>query len=94
MFATLLKLTPVFIFALPGVIAFALYPGLKGDETRQTFVLLLNNLLPEGIRGLVLASLLAALISSLDGVMNSVSTLAVRDFFLKLRGGGGGAIGF
>ena len=62
-----------------------LYPGLQGDETRQTFVLLLNKLLPDGVRGLVLASLLAALISSLDGVMNSVSTLVVRDFVLRFR---------
>ncbi|MFA6472495.1 MAG: sodium/solute symporter, partial [Candidatus Latescibacterota bacterium] len=85
MLATFFKLFPVFIFALPGVIAYALYPGLHGDETRQTFVLLLNKLLPEGIRGLVLASLLAALISSLDGVMNSVSTLVVRDFVLRFR---------
>ncbi len=57
MFATLLKLSPVFIFALPGVIGYALYPGLERDASRQTFVLLLNNLLPAGIRGLVLASL-------------------------------------
>jgi len=85
MFATLLKLTPVFIFAVPGVIAFALYPGLEGDETKQTFVLLLNKLLPTGIRGLVLAALLAALISSLNSVMNSVSTMAVRDFVCRFR---------
>ena len=85
MFAVLLKLTPVFLFALPGVIAFVLFPGIEGDETKKTFILLLNNLLPSGIRGLVLASLLAALISSLDSVMNSVSTLVVRDFVLYLR---------
>ncbi len=85
MFAILLKLTPVFIFALPGVIAFALFPGFEGDQTKSTFVLLLNRLLPSGLRGLVLAALLAALISSLDAVMNSVSTLVVRDFVLRFR---------
>ncbi len=85
MFAILLKLTPVFIFALPGVIGFALYPGLSGEESKSTFVLLLNKLLPTGVRGLVLAALLAALISSLDSVMNSVSTLVVRDFVLRYR---------
>jgi len=85
MFATLLKLSPIFIFALPGVIAYALYPGLEGDQTRQVFVLLLNKLLPSGVRGLVLAALLAALISSLNSVMNSVSTLVVRDFLLRFR---------
>lgn len=88
MFATLLKLLPVFIFALPGVIAFALFPGeLQGDDTRQTFVLLLNKLLPTGFRGLLMASLLAALITSLIGVLNSVSTLAVRDFIVEFKPG-------
>jgi SSS family solute:Na+ symporter len=85
MFAVFLKLTPVFIFALPGVIAFALFPGLEGEETQQTFVVLLNKLLPSGIRGLVLASLVAALISSLIAVLNSVSTLVVRDFVVEFR---------
>jgi SSS family solute:Na+ symporter len=86
MFATLLKLLPIFIFALPGVIAFALFPGeLQGDETKQTFVLLLNKLLPAGLRGLLMASLLAALITSLIGVLNSVSTLVVRDFIVEFK---------
>ena len=86
MFAVLLKLLPIFIFALPGVIAYALFPGeLQGDETKQTFVLLLNNLLPSGLRGLLLASLMAALITSLIAVLNSVSTLIVRDFILEFR---------
>ena len=50
-FAVLLKLLPLFIFALPGVIAFSLFPGeLQGEETKQTFVLLLNKLLPTGLR--------------------------------------------
>ncbi len=85
MFATFLKLFPIFIFALPGVIAFALFPGLEGDETKQTFIVLLNQLLPSGVRGLVLASLIAALISSLIAVLNSVSTLVVRDFVVEIR---------
>lgn len=88
MFATLLKLLPVFLFALPGVIAFALFPGeLEGEATRQAFVLMLNKLLPTGLRGLLLASLMAALITSLIAVLNSVSTLIVRDFVLEFRSG-------
>lgn len=82
MFALLLKLTPLFLFAVPGVIAFALWPG---GEARTTFVTLLNELLPVGVRGLVLAALIAALISSLLAVMNSISTLVVRDFVLHWR---------
>src|SRR5665811_1721102 len=86
MFAVLLKLFPIFIFALPGVIAFALFPGeLQGEETKQTFVLLLNKLLPSGLRGLMLASLVAALVTSLIAVLNSVSTLVVRDFVVEFR---------
>jgi len=82
MFAVLLKLSPVFIFALPGVIALALFPG---RDSKTTFVTLLDELLPVGIRGLVLAALLASLIGSTLSVMNSVSTLAVRDFILHFR---------
>ena len=86
MFAVTLKLLPIFIFALPGVIAYALYPGqLEGDGTKQTFVLLLNNLLPSGLRGLLLASLMAALITSLIAVLNSVSTLVVKDFVIEFK---------
>ena len=86
MFATLLKLFPIFIFALPGVIAFALFPNeLTGDATKQTFVLLLNKLLPTGLRGLLLASLMAALVTSLIAVLNSVSTLVVRDFVVEFK---------
>lgn len=82
MFTTFLKLFPVFIFALPGVIARALFPG---RDSKTTFVTLLNELLPTGIRGLVLAALLASLIGSTLSVMNSVSTLTVRDFVLHFR---------
>ncbi len=82
MLTLFLKLSPVFIFALPGVIALALFPGRDG---KMTFVTLLNELLPTGVRGLVLAALLASLIGSTLSVMNSVSTLAVRDFFLHFR---------
>ncbi|MCR4414500.1 MAG: hypothetical protein NUV77_18935, partial [Thermoguttaceae bacterium] len=85
MFAVLLKLTPVFLFALPGVIAYAVYPGLSDAESKDTFVLLLNRLCPEGVRGLVLAALLAAMISSLLAMLNSISTMSVRDFLVRFR---------
>jgi SSS family solute:Na+ symporter len=67
---------------LPGVIASALFPN---REPKETFVTLMNELLPSGVRGLVLAALVCALISSLDATMNSVSTLFVRDFVLRFR---------
>jgi solute:Na+ symporter, SSS family len=79
MFAILLKLTPVFIFALPGVIALVLFPG---REPRTAFVTILNDLLPTGVRGYVLSALVGAIISALIAVMNSVSTMTVRDFIM------------
>jgi solute:Na+ symporter, SSS family len=82
MFAILLKFSPIFIFALPGVIAAALFPG---RDPKTTFVTLLNELLPAGVRGLVLAALICALIGSSLSVMNSLSTLVVRDFLLGFR---------
>jgi SSS family solute:Na+ symporter len=82
MFAIVLKFLPVFIFAMPGVICAALYPG---REPKTTFITFLNNILPAGLRGMVLAALLAALISSILSVMNSTSTLVVKDFILRSR---------
>ena len=81
MFAVLLKLSPIFIFALPGVIVAALYPG---RDPRTTFITILNELLPIGLRGLVLASLICALLGSSLSVVNSISTLVVRDFLLHV----------
>ena len=85
MFAGFLKLTPVFIFALPGVIALAINPHIPIAESRGTFVWILNNLLPSGVRGYVLSALIGAVICALIGVMNSVSTMSVRDFVLRFR---------
>ncbi len=85
MFAVFLKLSVIFIVAVPGIIIYVLHPGL--EDPKLTFVTLLNELLPSGIRGLVLAALIAALISSLDSALNSVATLTTRDFALHLRPG-------
>jgi len=82
MFAVLLKLLPVFIFAMPGLICLALFPG---REPKTTFMTFLNDILPSGLRGMVLAALLAALISSILAVMNSISTMVVKDFILRAR---------
>ena len=85
MFAAFLKLTPVFIFAVPGVIALALNPNIGAHDSRGTFIWILDNLLPTGLRGYVLAALLGAVLCSTIAVMNSVSTIAVRDFILRFR---------
>ncbi len=75
----LLKVMPLFILVVPGLIAAALYPNIQGDEAYST--LLASNLLPVGIRGLVLAGLLAAVMSSLSSVFNVISALYTNDVY-------------
>ena len=91
MFAGYLKLAPVFIFLLPGMIAVALYKqGASGFESIGTnpqgaFPVLVSNLLPVGLRGLVLAGMLSALMSALASLFNSTATLFTVDFYKRLR---------
>ena len=100
-FAAFLKLLPVFIFIIPGIICFALAksgqaPALQSalldaqgnvirDNAQQAFPLLVVNVLPVGVRGIVVAGLLAALMSSLAGVFNASSTLFTMDFYSRFR---------
>lgn len=86
-FGALLKLMPVFLFLIPGVIALTLKMRgeLHWDSPDQAFPVLMSNLLPSGLRGLVAAGLLAALMSSLASVFNSCSTLFTVDIYKKLR---------
>jgi SSS family solute:Na+ symporter len=97
--ASFMKLLPVFIFIIPGMICFAIaksgqVPGLSGlvvdgkpveDQCQAAFPLMVNNILPVGIRGLVVAGLLAALMSSLAGAFNASSTLFTMDLYQKFR---------
>ncbi len=82
-FAGFLKILPVFILILPGLIAVALFPGIRGDEAFPALVV--SHLLPTGVRGIVIAGLLAALMSSLASTFNSSSTLLTMDFYLHFR---------
>ncbi len=77
--AGFLKTTPVFLLVIPGMIAVALFPSVNGDNAFVTLVTNLN--LPEGVRGLILAGLLAALMSSLSAVFNSAATILTMDFY-------------
>lgn len=74
-----LKLLPVFILVLPGLIAVTLFPGIKGDEA---FPILLNSgLIPTGLKGLAIVGVLSALMSSLAASFISTSTLFTMDFY-------------
>ena len=94
LFGAFLKVSPVMIFLIPGLIGAALYArglivipltsagGLAGDQVFPTMV---TTLLPQGLRGLVVAALMAALMSSLSSLFNSTATLFTVDIYEKLR---------
>lgn len=99
--AAFFKLTPVWLFIIPGIIAFALaksgkvvaiqqelfdaYGNIIRDNAQKAFPLLVAHVLPVGVRGMVVAGLLAALMSSLAGVFNASSTLFTMDFYSRIR---------
>jgi solute:Na+ symporter, SSS family len=86
-FAGFLKLLPLFIFVVPGVIAYVLVQQgrLELETADQALPALVATLLPVGLRGVVVAGLLAALMSSLSSVFNSTSTLITWDVYKKIR---------
>ena len=79
-----LKILPVFVLVLPGLIARALYPDINGDAAYPTLVI---RLLPTGLVGFMVAALMAALMSSLAATFNSASTLVTFDVYKKLKPG-------
>ncbi len=85
-FAGYLKLLPVFIFLIPGMIAFALNrvdPSFGMNDADVAFPLLVRKLLPAGVKGVVVGGLVAALMSSLASLFNSSSMLFTVDFYKK-----------
>ena len=83
-FAGYLKILPVFIFVLPGVVAAALFADIHSNPD-SAYPTLVTRLLPDGIKGLVLAGMLAALMSSLASAFNACSTLLTWDVYRKMR---------
>ncbi len=81
LFAGFLKILPVFIFVLPGVICYALYPDLPHGDYAYTTII--NNWFPAGIRGVMIAVLIVALVSTMDAGLNSISTIFTIDIFKK-----------
>ncbi len=84
-FGAYLKLTPVFLFLIPGMIAFALkQQGIMDFATNDAaFSTLVKDLLPKGFTGIVVGGILAALMSSLASLFNSSSMLFTVDFYQK-----------
>ena len=101
-FAGFLKLFPVYLFIIPGMICFALAksgkvpdctmplfrrPGRFTRRAQSAFPLMVKHMLPAGLRGIVVAGLLSALMGSLAGVFNACSTLFTVDLYQKWRPG-------
>lgn len=89
LFAGFLKLLPVFIFFIPGVIAYALLQDgqlqFSLDNPDQALPAMITGFLPTGLKGLAIAGLLAALMSSLSSAFNSSSTLFTIDFYKQSK---------
>lgn len=89
LFGGLLKLPNVFLMIVPGMIAVVLLPNL--DTPDRVFPVLAFEVLPLGLRGLVLTALLAAIMSSLDSALNAAASLLTMDFVKPLRPATSGA---
>lgn len=96
-FGAYLKLLPVFLFLIPGMIAFALHQQSLGDggflpmlangapNADAAFPTLVAKLLPAGVKGLVVCGILAALMSSLASLFNSSAMLFTIDFYKRFK---------
>jgi len=90
LFCAFLKIWPVFLFVLPGVICVALVQqGAFGAEApsapADTFTFLVTHLLPVGLKGLVIAAMLAAAMQTCSAALNSTATLVSYDIFKRYR---------
>jgi len=83
--AGFLKILPVFIMVLPGVIGYVLFQDIIGDNANQTLPVLITELIPTGMKGLISAALLAALMSTIASALNSCGTLFAVDIYARLR---------
>ena len=84
-FAGFIKVLPVFLMVFPGVIAYVLFRDRIGEDADATLSVLILELLPRGMQGLVLAGLLAAMMSTVAGALNSTATLVSIDIVKRIR---------
>ena len=90
LFCAFLKIFPVFFFVLPGVICVALvqqnaFGGEAPATAADTYTFLLTHLLPTGLKGLVIAAMLAAAMQTCSAALNSTATLVAYDIFKRYR---------
>ena len=94
-FAGVLKILPVFLFVLPGLLAWALFKDGRLDlslittdgvvQSKGVYASMITELLPMGLRGILVAALMAALMSTVSGALNSISTLASYDIVKRFN---------
>lgn len=87
LFAGLLKILPVFILVFPGVVGWVLFRDVIGADPNQTLPVLLIRLIPTGLKGLIAAGLLAALMSTIAAALNSSATLVAVDIVKRIKPG-------
>jgi len=85
LFAGLLKITPVFLMVLPGTIAYVILRDQIGDDSPKTLPVLIGELMPSGLKGVMAAALMAALMSTIAAALNSVGTLVAKDIVGHFR---------
>ncbi len=84
-FAGFLKILPVFILVFPGVIAYVLFKDIIGTDANQALPVMIDQLLPTGLKGIMAATLLAALMSTIAAALNSSATLVAVDIVKRLK---------
>jgi SSS family solute:Na+ symporter len=84
-FAGFLKILPVFILVFPGVIAYVLFKDIIGADANQALPVMIDQLLPTGLKGLMAATLLAALMSTIAAALNSSATLVAVDIVKRIK---------
>jgi solute:Na+ symporter, SSS family len=85
LFAGFLKILPVFLLVLPGVIAYVLFHNIIGSASNQTLPVLIEQLMPTGVRGVIIAAVLAALMSAVAAALNSIGTLVAVDIVARIK---------
>ncbi len=89
-FAGFIKILPPFLFVLPGLMFYAilkkgLLPGVEVTDSKEVYALMIQHLLPVGLTGVMAAALIAALMSTVSGALNSISTLISYDLIKRIR---------
>lgn len=87
LFAGFIKILPVLIMVLPGVLGYVMFKDIIQDNSNETLPVMISRLLPVGIKGILAASLIAAIMSTVSAALNSSGTIIAVDVFKRLKPG-------